>query len=116
MSAQVEQITYAYQTPEGGWRVSGSRVSIDSIIFAYWDGRAPEEIRWMYPTLSLEQIHGAIACYLHHQEMFDEYMKRQQERLEKLRAEWEPRNRELRARIRQRVEDRQASQNQDEVS
>jgi uncharacterized protein (DUF433 family) len=116
MSAQVEQITYAYQTSEGGWRVAGSRVSMDSIIYAYWDGRAPEEIRWMYPTLSLEQIHGAIACYLHHQEMFDEYIKRQKERLEQLRAEWEPKNRALRERILQRVEQRNERQAQDDAS
>jgi len=48
----------------GGYYVAGSRVSLASIIYEYREGAAPETIRQNFPTLSLEQIHGAIAFYL----------------------------------------------------
>lgn len=51
------------QTP-GCWRVAGTRVSIDSIIHAYWSGLSPEEIARNFPTASLQQIHGVLAWYL----------------------------------------------------
>ena len=52
----------------GGYYVAGSRVSLASIVHEYRDGAAPEPIRQNFPTISLEQIHGAIAYYLGHQE------------------------------------------------
>ena len=58
----------------GGYYVAGSRVSLASIIYGYRDGAAPETIRQNFPTLSLEQIHGAIAFYLGHQEEAEAYL------------------------------------------
>ena len=51
-----------------GYYLAGSRVSLASIVYEYRDGAAPETIRQNFPTLSLEQIHGAIAFYLGHQD------------------------------------------------
>jgi len=48
---------------DGGYYVAGSRVSLASIIHEYRDGAAAETIRQNFPTLSLEQIRGAIAFY-----------------------------------------------------
>ncbi len=48
--------------------VTGSCVSLASVIYEYRDGAAAETIRQNFPTLSLEQIHGAIAFYLGHPE------------------------------------------------
>ena len=48
-----------------GWSVRDSRVSLDSLIFAFRDGLSPETIaRECFPTLRLEQVYGAIAFYL----------------------------------------------------
>lgn len=48
-----------------GWRVRGSRVSLDSVVAAFRDGLSPETIaRECFPTLSLEQVYGVIAFYL----------------------------------------------------
>ncbi len=99
-TAQIEPVTYAYQTPQGSWRVTGSRVSLDSIIHAHREGRTPQEIVEWFPTLSLEQVHGAIAFYLHHRELLDAYMEQQQRRWEELRQQSEVENRELLARLR----------------
>lgn len=43
-----------------GYWISGSRVSLESIIFVFLDGFPPETIvAECLPTLSLEQVHGA---------------------------------------------------------
>ena len=69
MSKQyVEQINGAY-------RVAGSRVSLDSIVYSFWKGESPETIAQSFPTLKLEQVYGAIAFYLANQEEIDEYIK-----------------------------------------
>jgi uncharacterized protein (DUF433 family) len=53
---------------ESGFYLVGSRVPIDRIVREYRDGEQPEAIRSHYPTLSLEQVNGAIAFYLGHKE------------------------------------------------
>ncbi len=55
-----------------GWRVCGSRVSLGSVIAAFRDGLSPEAIaRECFPTLSLEQVYGAITFYLAHRAELD---------------------------------------------
>jgi hypothetical protein len=53
---------------DSGYYSVGSRVPIDRIVREYRDGEQPEAIRSHYPTLSLEQVNGAIAFYLNHKE------------------------------------------------
>ena len=40
---------YAQKTTAGGWRVANSRVSLDSIVFAYWEGKSAEAIVEEFP-------------------------------------------------------------------
>ena len=42
----------------------GSRVPLALIVHEFQNGEAPEAIRSHYPTLSLEQVYGAITFYL----------------------------------------------------
>ncbi len=70
-------VQYVERTAEGGWRVAGSRVSLDSIVHAYWDGKSPEAIVEEFPTLTAEQAYGAIAFYLRHQSEIDAYLSQQ---------------------------------------
>lgn len=51
----------------GGYYVAGTRVSLDSIVYAFNAGESPETIRRNFSALSLEQVYGAIAFYLGHQ-------------------------------------------------
>jgi uncharacterized protein (DUF433 family) len=51
---------------ETGLYIIGSRVPIDRIVSNYRNGEDPETIQSHYPTLSLEQINGAIAYYQDH--------------------------------------------------
>src|SRR5216683_8095669 len=82
-------ISYVFQTAEGGWRIADSRVSLDSAVHAYLEGKSPETIAEDFPTLSLEQIHGALAFYLRHREEINRYLESQDARWEQLRTESE---------------------------
>jgi uncharacterized protein (DUF433 family) len=63
---------------EGAYRVAGSRVSLDSLVHAFWDGKSPETIAQSFPTLTLEQVYGAIAFYLGHHTEIDAYLQQGQ--------------------------------------
>ena len=56
---------------DGGYYVAGSRVSLDSIVYAFQAGESPETIRQNFPSLTLEQVYGGIAFYLGHQAEID---------------------------------------------
>lgn len=57
---------YVEQRDQGYW-VSDSRVSLESVIFAFLDGLSPETITAeCFPVLTLEQVYGAITYYLSH--------------------------------------------------
>jgi uncharacterized protein (DUF433 family) len=93
-------IQYVEQTPQGGWRISGTRVSLDSVIHAYLAGHTPQAIVNDFPTLMLEQVHGAIAFYLRNRQELDEYLKEQQARWEQLQKHSEAQNKSLLDRLR----------------
>lgn len=76
---------YVERTADGGWRLSGSRVSLDSIVYAYHDGASPEAIIEDFPSLTAEQVYGAIAYYLRHKEEVDRQLALRVERWEQAR-------------------------------
>jgi uncharacterized protein (DUF433 family) len=59
---------------DGGYYVIGSRVSLESVIFLFLDGASPETIVDEFPTLSLEQVYGAITFYLADRAKIDAYL------------------------------------------
>lgn len=70
---------------EGVYRISGTRVSLDSIVYAFLRGASPESIVRSYPTVSLEQVYGAITFYLAHQSEVDAYLREGEAEYERLR-------------------------------
>lgn len=60
---------------EGGYYIAGSRVSLDSVVYAFLRGESPEGIAESFPALSLEQIFGAAAFYLANRESIDAYLR-----------------------------------------
>ena len=62
-------------TPQGAWRIVGTRVSLDSVIHSFWEGATPEEICQDFTSLSLAQVYGTIAYYLSNREKFDAYLQ-----------------------------------------
>lgn len=63
---------------DGGYIVSGTRVSLDSIVYAFTSGASAETIAQAFPVLTLEQVYGAITFYLAHREAVDRSTKAQQ--------------------------------------
>ena len=64
---------------EGGYRVAGTRVSLDSIVYAFISGQSAESIAQSFPVLTLEQVYGAITFYLAHREEIDRYLEAQEQ-------------------------------------
>jgi len=60
---------------DGAYRVARSRVSLESIVYCFHEGLSPESIAESFPTLTLEEVYGAIAFYLANQQMADEYLR-----------------------------------------
>jgi uncharacterized protein (DUF433 family) len=56
------------------YRIAGTRVPLDCVVYEFQQGSSPEYIRESFPTLTLEQIYGAIAYYLANKEEIDKYM------------------------------------------
>ena len=65
--------TYVEQR-DGSYWVTQTRVSLDSIVYAFLSGQSAESIAQDFPVLSLEQVYGAITFYLGHREDLDRYM------------------------------------------
>lgn len=92
--------SYVTKTAAGGWRVSGTRVSLDSVVHAFQQGRMPESIVADFPSLSLEQVYGAIAYYLHCRKEVDAYLAAQQDKWRQFQQESNSRHGPLIERIR----------------
>ena len=70
-------------------RVGDTRVMIDSVVYGYLQGFSAETIQNSFPSLSLEEVYGAIAAYLLNKAEVETYLKRQDEvwERERLRTE-----------------------------
>lgn len=68
-----------------GYSVTGKRISLDSIVYAFRRGQSPESIRRSFPLLALEEIYGAIAYYLANQDEIDDYLIQEEIEFEKMR-------------------------------
>ena len=62
------------ESKNGGYWVIGTRISLDSIVYAFQKGLTPESIAQSYPLLDLEQVYGAITFYLANRSDIDTYL------------------------------------------
>lgn len=61
---------------DGGYWVAGTRVSLDSVAYAFLNGQSAESIAQSFPALTLEQVYGAIAFYLANGSDIDAHLAR----------------------------------------
>ena len=85
---------------EDTYRVAGTRISLDSLVYLYREGISPEGMVESYPTLTLEQVHGALAYYLDNQKEIDHYLARADAVTETQHQELRRSNAELIAKLR----------------
>jgi uncharacterized protein (DUF433 family) len=71
------QDKYVSKDENGVLRAGGGRVMLDSVVAAFEQGHSPESIRVQYPSLSLEEVYGAITWCLAHPDEVRAYLKRQ---------------------------------------
>ena len=71
---------------ESGYYVAGTRVSLDSIVYAFLGGHTAEAIAQAFPVLTLEQVYGALTFYLAHRDDVDAYLTAQRVDFEAKRA------------------------------
>ena len=66
---------YVEQREDVYW-IAGTRISLDSVVLAFLQGWSPETIAAeCFPSLTLEQVYGAIAYYLGHRSEIDTYLQ-----------------------------------------
>lgn len=85
MMAAAQPLPTYVESRDGVYRLIGSRVSLDSIVHGFLRGQTAEAIAQSFPTLSLEQVYGAITFYLGHREEIDEYLREGEEAFDALR-------------------------------
>ena len=59
---------------DAGYWIAGTRVSLDSVVYAFWNGQTAEGIAQSFPVLALEQVYGSIAFYLANRAEIDAYL------------------------------------------
>lgn len=65
---------YVEQRDNGYW-ITGTRISLDSVVHSFLDGESPESIAQNFSLLRLEQVYGGIAFYLANRELIDQYLE-----------------------------------------
>jgi uncharacterized protein (DUF433 family) len=65
---------------DGTVRVGSSRVTLDTVIFAFKDGASLEAITDKYPSLSLTDVYAVVTYYLWNRDAVEAYLSEQQSR------------------------------------
>jgi uncharacterized protein (DUF433 family) len=79
-------------TDQGGVvRVGGTRVTLDSVVYAFQEGSPAEQILEQYPSLRLADVYAVISYYLRHREEVDAYVDEQRRQAEEVRRQDEAR-------------------------
>jgi uncharacterized protein (DUF433 family) len=84
---------------DGNYYVTGTRISLDSIVHSFRRGESPETICQNFELLRLEEVYGAIAYYLANQADVDAYLIRQSEKWAEGRRDADPLPVNLRERL-----------------
>lgn len=86
---------------DGVIRVAGTRVTLDSVVQQFRNGSTAEQIQEDFPSLALRDIYAAIAYYLGHRELVEDYLATQARAAIETRREIESDSTELRRRLSQ---------------
>jgi uncharacterized protein (DUF433 family) len=71
----------------GGYFIEGTRISLDSVVYAFLKGESPEGIAESFPALGLEQIFGALTFYTANRDEVDGYLSEGRREFETFRQE-----------------------------
>lgn len=71
---------------DGVVRVGRTRVTLDTVVFAFQEGATAEEIAQRYPALDLADIYAVISYYLRQRSDVETYMHQRQQQANAVRA------------------------------
>jgi uncharacterized protein (DUF433 family) len=90
------EMTVPLQADEHGViRVGATRVTLQTIIYAYQQHESPEQIVQSFDTLKLADIYAVIAYYFSHQDEVDDYLRQQEDEAGRIRREVETQHPEM---------------------
>lgn len=72
---------------DGVIRVSGTRVTLDTVVAAFDEGATAEEIVFQYPSLDLVDVYAVIVTYLQHRPQVDAYLRERQATADEVRQQ-----------------------------
>jgi hypothetical protein len=72
-------------------RVGKTRVTLDTLVYAFRDGATAEEIVQQYPSLRLEDVYSVIGYYLRRQDEVDAYLQEREQAAAEVRRQNEAR-------------------------
>jgi hypothetical protein len=98
-----------------GYRLTGTRVSLDSVVFDFLSGLSPESIVENFDTLTLEQVYGAITYYLANKEEVESSLDRGHAKFEALREQARAANPLLYKKLEEGIRERRLQMESQEV-
>lgn len=72
---------------DGVVRVGHTRVTLDTVVYAFLDGATAEEITQQYPSLELADVYMVIGYYLRRRPEVDDYLRKREQQAQKVRKE-----------------------------
>jgi uncharacterized protein (DUF433 family) len=72
---------------DGVVRVSGTRVTLDTVVRAFTRGSTAEEIAQQYPSLSLSDVYVVISYYLQNRDEVGKYLEKRRKHAQAVRRE-----------------------------
>jgi uncharacterized protein (DUF433 family) len=72
-------------------RVAHTRVTLDTVVYAFLDGATAEDIAQRYPSLDLADIYAVLGYYLRHRPEIESYLRRRRREATKVRRQNEHR-------------------------
>ena len=72
---------------DGGYFIKDTRISLDSVVYAFLRGDSPEGIAESFPALEIERIFGALAFYMANRDIIDRYLRQGRHEFETLRQQ-----------------------------
>jgi uncharacterized protein (DUF433 family) len=93
------------QWDDGTFRIAGTRVPIDTVIYHFKLGATAEEIGYKFPSLRLTDIYGTIYYYLENRREVEVYLSRQEAEGDAVqqRIESDPEYQQSKAEMRERL-------------
>ncbi|HLP48546.1 MAG TPA: DUF433 domain-containing protein [Candidatus Kapabacteria bacterium] len=75
-------------SPDGVIRVGGTRVTLDTVIAAFKEGAAAEEIVFRYPSLQLADVYAVLSYYLRRTKEVEDYLNQRQKKANEVKQQY----------------------------